>query len=176
LAATLARSALASLETRKPEGLQLEVLLIAGQALAAGGIDGEAMDVQAAIRAVLQTVAERVVDDAVRDRWFRAPLHRALASVGGEPLDEARPTVGETPAPSRSRSIGLSPRKLAGGLSEREAEVLRLVTLGKSNREIAGDLVLSEKTVARHLSNTYDKLGVSSRAAATAFALREGIA
>jgi ATP/maltotriose-dependent transcriptional regulator MalT len=56
------------------------------------------------------------------------------------------------------------------GLSERELEVLRLVASGKSNREIASALVISEHTVARHLQNIYAKLGVASRAAATAFA------
>jgi ATP/maltotriose-dependent transcriptional regulator MalT len=56
------------------------------------------------------------------------------------------------------------------GLSERELEVLRLVASGKSNREIASMLVISEHTVARHLQNMYRKLGLSSRAAATAFA------
>jgi DNA-binding NarL/FixJ family response regulator len=56
------------------------------------------------------------------------------------------------------------------GLSERELEVLRLVAAGKSNREIASTLVISEHTVARHLQNMYGKLGLSSRAAATAFA------
>jgi DNA-binding NarL/FixJ family response regulator len=56
------------------------------------------------------------------------------------------------------------------GLSERELEVLRLVASGKSNREIASRLVISEHTVARHLQNIYAKLGLSSRAAATAFA------
>jgi DNA-binding NarL/FixJ family response regulator len=49
-------------------------------------------------------------------------------------------------------------------------EVLRLVAAGKTNRAIAADLVLSEKTVARHLSNIYAKLGLSTRAAATAYA------
>jgi DNA-binding NarL/FixJ family response regulator len=48
--------------------------------------------------------------------------------------------------------------------------VLRLVASGKSNREIASALVISEHTVARHLQNIYAKLGVASRAAATAFA------
>ena len=67
-------------------------------------------------------------------------------------------------------------RRLPGGLTVREAEVLRLVAAGKTNREIAADLSLSAKTVGRHLSNIFDKLDVSSRAAATAFALREGIA
>ena len=56
------------------------------------------------------------------------------------------------------------------GLSERELEVLQLVAAGRSNREIAADLVISEHTVARHLQNIYAKLGLSSRAAATAFA------
>ena len=56
------------------------------------------------------------------------------------------------------------------GLSERELEVLRLVASGKSNREVAATLVISEHTVARHLQNIYVKLRVSSRTAATAFA------
>jgi DNA-binding NarL/FixJ family response regulator len=54
--------------------------------------------------------------------------------------------------------------------------VLRLVAAGKTNRAIAAELYLSEKTIARHLSNIFTKLGVGSRAAATAFATREGIA
>ena len=58
----------------------------------------------------------------------------------------------------------------ADGLTAREVEVLRLVAAGKTNRAVATDLVISEKTVARHLSNIFDKLGVSSRAAATAYA------
>ncbi len=60
--------------------------------------------------------------------------------------------------------------RLPGGLTEREIEVLRLVASGKSNRDIARDLVISERTVARHLQNIYAKLDISSRAAATAFA------
>ena len=57
----------------------------------------------------------------------------------------------------------------AHGLTAREQEVLGLVAAGKSNREIAADLVLSEHTVARHLQNIFAKLGVSSRTAASAF-------
>jgi DNA-binding CsgD family transcriptional regulator/tetratricopeptide (TPR) repeat protein len=56
------------------------------------------------------------------------------------------------------------------GLTRRELEVLRLVASGKTNGEIATDLFLSERTVDRHVSNVYGKLGVSSRAAATAYA------
>jgi DNA-binding CsgD family transcriptional regulator len=63
-----------------------------------------------------------------------------------------------------------APGQPSHGLSRRELEVLRLVATGKSNREIASTLVISEHTVARHLQNIYAKLGLSSRAAATAFA------
>jgi len=64
---------------------------------------------------------------------------------------------------------------LPAGLTAREAEVLRLVATGRTNKEIAGQLLLSEKTVARHLSNIFTKIGVSSRAAATAFAFDRGL-
>jgi ATP/maltotriose-dependent transcriptional regulator MalT len=61
------------------------------------------------------------------------------------------------------------------GLSRRELEVLRLVASGKSNRDIAAALVISEHTVARHLQNIYGKLDVSSRTAASAFAYRHDL-
>ncbi len=61
------------------------------------------------------------------------------------------------------------------GLTVREVQVLGLVAAGKTNRAIAADLVLSEKTVARHVSNIFTKLGLSSRAAATAYAYQNGL-
>jgi DNA-binding NarL/FixJ family response regulator len=75
------------------------------------------------------------------------------------------------PAPA---SVGR--HRLVGGLTVREAEVLRLVAAGKTNREIAAELVLSERTVARHLDNIFSKLGVGTRTAAATFAVREGLA
>ncbi len=68
------------------------------------------------------------------------------------------------------------PRGLPAGLTPREAEVLRLVASGRTNRDIAVELVLSEHTVARHLQNIFAKIGVSSRSAATAFAFEHELA
>ena len=69
-----------------------------------------------------------------------------------------------------------SPAGGAGPLTAREVQVLRLVATGMTNREIAAELFLSEKTVARHVSNIFTKLRVSSRAAATAYAYQHGLA
>ena len=63
-------------------------------------------------------------------------------------------------------------------LTEREVEVLRLIAAGKSNQEIAQGLVLSLRTVERHISNIYQKIGATgriARATATAYAMRRGL-
>jgi DNA-binding CsgD family transcriptional regulator len=68
-----------------------------------------------------------------------------------------------------------NPVQQIGGLTSREVEVLRLIAAGKTNRAIAADLFLSEKTIARHVSNIFSKLGVASRSAATAYAFEHQI-
>jgi DNA-binding CsgD family transcriptional regulator len=73
------------------------------------------------------------------------------------------------------RLLGRTPDDNAHGLSPRELEVLRLLAAGKSNRQIAAMLVISEHTAARHVQNIFGKLRVSSRAAATAFAFEHGL-
>jgi len=89
-------------------------------------------------------------------------------------LDAARwvfEQLGAAPDAARAQMLSRKSRaKQPGGLTARELEVLRLVATGKTNRSIAADLFLSEKTVARHVSNIFTKLGLSSRAAATAYA------
>ncbi|MGH3518372.1 MAG: response regulator transcription factor [Haloechinothrix sp.] len=62
-----------------------------------------------------------------------------------------------------------------GGLSLREVEVLRLIVAGKTNHAIATDLFLSDKTVHRHVSNIFTKLGVGSRTAAATYAIEHNL-
>jgi ATP/maltotriose-dependent transcriptional regulator MalT len=69
-----------------------------------------------------------------------------------------------------------STQPLPAGLTTREVEVLRLIVAGKSNRQIAEALVLSQRTVANHLAHILNKTGTDNRAAATAFAIRHGLA
>jgi ATP/maltotriose-dependent transcriptional regulator MalT len=64
---------------------------------------------------------------------------------------------------------------LPDGVTRREAEVLALVAQGLTNREVAEELMLSERTVARHLANLYTKIGVTTRTAATSYAHRHGL-
>ena len=73
-------------------------------------------------------------------------------------------------------SLGKKAATDSGPLTTREVEVLKLVASGMTNREIASNLHISEKTVARHISNIFTKLDLSSRAAATAYAYQRGIA
>jgi len=94
-------------------------------------------------------------------------------------LDVARRVfqqLGATPDLARlAELIPPGAPRAAGGLTGREVQVLALVAAGKSNREIATELVISEYTVRRHLQNVFAKLGVSSRAAATAYAFRHHV-
>jgi ATP/maltotriose-dependent transcriptional regulator MalT len=83
--------------------------------------------------------------------------------------------LGAGPDAEQTASL-LGRRAHPSGLSDREVEVLRNVASGRSNKEIAADLGISEHTVARHMSNIFAKIGVSSRTSAVAYALRHGIA
>ena len=101
---------------------------------------------------------------------------RALGDEDAAALefDAARRAFAELGAtPDLARLDALAGGDAAGnaaGMTDRELQVLRLVAAGRTNRAIADELVLSERTVDRHVSNIFAKLGVSSRAAATAFA------
>jgi ATP/maltotriose-dependent transcriptional regulator MalT len=113
---------------------------------------------------------------AARVRVLAGKACRAVGDEEGCRLetDAARETfrgLGAAPdLASLEASPGLALPARPHGLTPRELEVLRLVASGKTNKAIAAELFLSEKTIDRHLSNIFDKLDVSSRAAATAFA------
>jgi len=76
----------------------------------------------------------------------------------------------------KSRELPLDPEHRLSELSEREAEILRLLAQGQSNQEIAGELEISEKTVRNRLSEIFSKLRLNNRTQAALYALREGIA
>lgn len=80
--------------------------------------------------------------------------------------------LGATSDAARIARAETAPAPAGHLLTGRELEVLRLVATGRSNRVIAADLTISEKTVARHISNIFNKLDIPSRAAATAYAYR----
>jgi DNA-binding CsgD family transcriptional regulator len=77
--------------------------------------------------------------------------------------------------PRSEQPSGRTQRRTPGALSERELQVLRLLAAGKTNRGIAEALFISEKTVARHVSNIFDKIGVSSRTGAAAWAFHHDL-
>jgi len=118
--------------------------------------------------------------DAARTRVLIAQAHQALGDEDSASLelDAARRAFEQLGARPRLAQLEeLSPRRpaKAGGLTSREVQVLRHLATGRTNRAIADRLGISEKTVARHVSNIFAKLGLSSRAAATAYAFRHGL-
>jgi len=98
------------------------------------------------------------------------PLDEVLAAQ--EEILRAAPLPPEQPSLAPVKSAPTYPHDLTA----REVEVLRLVAAGASNQEIADTLVISERTVNSHLVHIFNKLGVNSRAAAAAFAIRHKLA
>jgi DNA-binding NarL/FixJ family response regulator len=96
------------------------------------------------------------------------------AETGALELEAARETLAELGAATEVARVeallGHSRARDSHGLTARELDVLRLVAAGKTNRDLAAALVISEHTVSRHLQNIFRKLDVSSRTAASAFA------
>ncbi len=115
----------------------------------------QAEEAFSAARTIIEEVAAEVPDELVRDDF----LHYATAQIPHPPM--------------------LSPRRAArqsfGGLTEREREVVTLIAQGKSNRVLAEELVVSERTIAKHVENILSKLGFSSRAQIAAWAVEKGL-
>jgi DNA-binding CsgD family transcriptional regulator len=156
------------------------VALRADAGHAAGAVllaEGDAGDAVVALRGAWRAWRELEAPyEAARVRLLLGLACRALGDedAAAIELDAARAVFAQLgAAPDLARLDTLArpdPAAAAGGLTERELQVLRLVAAGKTNHAIATHLDLAEKTVHRHVSNIYTKLGVSSRAAATAYA------
>jgi DNA-binding NarL/FixJ family response regulator len=116
---------------------------------------------------------EREAARAVFSELGAAPALSALEQSLPEHTLYSVPDALSVPVPTSKNDAGPAD---AGPLTARETEVIRLVADGLSNRDIAVELFISEKTVARHLSNIFTKLGLTSRSAATAYAYRHGLA
>lgn len=151
-------------------------MLTASAAYARGTVllaSGDATSAIAALRAACKAWRDlQAPYEVARARFQLALAYRAIGDgdAADLELDGARTTFESLGASvDLARIESVAPGK-PGALSARECEVLRLVAAGKRNREIAAELVISEHTVSRHLQNMFMKLGVTSRAAATAYA------
>jgi len=113
----------------------------------------------------------RKISDALPAATFAAELAvgRSLTLTGAISLAQGLSKIRDT---SAKAAVPQSPAH--GGLSQREAEVLRLLARGQSNVEIATELVLSVRTVEKHVANIYAKIGARGRADAATYALRHG--
>jgi DNA-binding NarL/FixJ family response regulator len=114
---------------------------------------------------------------AQRHQHATARVHEALATAYRRLGRDDRAAAAEATARAIHARLGahaelarLGPRTNPGGLTEREVEVLREVSSGRTNRQVAASLVISEKTVSRHLASIFTKTGVTSRTAAAAWA------
>jgi DNA-binding CsgD family transcriptional regulator len=106
-------------------------------------------------RAIVQGLAEQVPEAELRDQFLHGTQHLAPPP----------------PPPTPRRAAQREP----GGLTERERETVALIAEGKSNREIAARLVVSEETVKSHVSHVLTKLGLSSRTQIAAWAVQKGL-
>ncbi|MET0713160.1 MAG: LuxR C-terminal-related transcriptional regulator, partial [Jiangellaceae bacterium] len=158
-------------------------LLRALAAQASGAVmlaDGNARTALGSLRRAVSTWQDiEAPYEAARTRVLLGMACRRLGDDDAAALElEAARTVfeelGAGPDLTRVDSLVTSTLSKSGhGLSARELEVLRHVAAGQTNKEIATELVLSERTIERHVSNIFAKLGVSTRAAATAFAYEQ---
>ena len=147
-------------------------------ALAAGAADVAVAALRDARRAWEELGAPY---EAARAQARAALAARALgdedsAALGLEAARAALAGLGAAPAVAWVDAASGRTQPTGHGLTAREAEVLRLVAEGRTNREVAAALVISERTVARHLQNIFAKLRVPSRTAATAYAVAHGLA
>jgi DNA-binding NarL/FixJ family response regulator len=121
------------------------------------------------IAAEALAIARRELDPAAYETAWRQGQSMATA----EAVADALAVLTAPPTPDEGSGVGQSERP--AGLTASELRVLRLLASGRTTQQIADDLVVAISTVERHITHIYGKIGVRGRAAATAFALREGL-
>ncbi len=159
----LARHLCSAADTAGRKGRMIELLVL--QALAHQGLDDRPHAMQALEQALELARPEGYVRTFLDEG---APLGRLLLQARAQRIGNGYPAVllsatGASPSPEQPPV-----QSLVEPLSLREIEVLKLIASGCSNQDIAGELVISEKTVKRHISNIYGKLGVKNRTQAVA--------
>ena len=152
-----------------------------GKAVWAARLWGAAEHLRESIGGAIPTLVQRLYEPFLviaRDHLG----HEAFAAAWAEGClltrEEVRGSQGHAPLaiasfPSWTTTNGAERASFPSGLTEREVEVLRLVARGLSDKQVAENLIIAPRTVGTHLSSIYHKLGVSSRVAATRFAIEQ---
>ena len=109
------------------------------------------------------------------DSEAAAKAIEAFLDTGDAPSVQGRARISGIPSIELQAELEQRRPALSDGLTAREIQVLRLVAGGQTNSEIAGELVLSVKTVDRHIANIYGKIGARGRADATVYALTRAL-
>jgi DNA-binding CsgD family transcriptional regulator len=171
---------------------ELSELAVVGTASLVRALAGRAQGAVRLAEGDAASAIEALRESCVEWQALQAPYEAARAEMliglacrelgdevtAGMELDAARSVfehLGAAPALDRLEELSAPRRQLPAGLTAREVEILGLVAAGKTNREIAEALDISDHTVRRHLQNIFVKIGVSSRAAATAFAFQHDL-
>jgi len=138
------------------------------------------------VRRARHTEALRQLQTALREyrsqqsRYETAEVYEWMALAHKSLGDEAAAAADTATAENIYAQLGVEPAQVCGttapgGLTRREVEILRRIAEGATNRQVAQQICISEKTVGRHLANIYAKLGVSSRTAAVTWAHQNGM-
>jgi DNA-binding CsgD family transcriptional regulator/tetratricopeptide (TPR) repeat protein len=160
-AVNLAREAMVGLISARHEDLPVDAVIAMGRVMMAAASQPEQEMFRFQVGVILAMTAMRTFDEDARARWFRGPIGGELSRIVG-PIERL----------SRPGGNGDEP---AVALEESDTAVLRLLTQGRTNAEIAAELRIAEEDVRRRLAGMFAKIGASSRAEATAFAFRERV-
>jgi DNA-binding NarL/FixJ family response regulator len=153
-------AAVGHLQSAMQEDLHVEILLPAAEVLTAVGTDADRQMQQFFLQVMLALTAQRTLDEQMRVRWFRGPVGSRLVQLAGS-LDRMAMQPGDGDAGS--------------GLAEADVQLLKALTEGLTNREIAERTGREETEVARRLGELFARLGTPTRSDATAFAFRERV-